>query len=372
MDGKQFTIILGLAACMAMATLETASARVQLESICTVYGQRKVELVGYGLVVGLKGTGDGGKFPPAVNALASALTRLNAGVGGAGNDLKDTKNVALVLISATVPGQGLRRGQHVDCYVSSVGAAKSLRGGRLLTSPLLTANQSDGMAVATAGGPIIVEDKDTPTSGRIPSGAMLEQNFNSLFIDHTDKERGPILRLLLDERHTSYTTAFEVAEAINSEDHYGDSNSPNNGPRTRRKQLATAVAANEIEVMVPTYYGDDYVGFVADVLSTKIDLPDSQARVSVNTQKQIIVITGDVEISPVVIRSKSLTVVVGGQAQAGGGFVSIPNANDEIGPRHLKPLVDALNQLQAPTSEIIDIIRDIHRTGKLHATYEER
>src|SRR5262245_65865913 len=112
-----------------------AGARAGLENICTIAGQQEQKLIGLGLVVGLKGTGDGGKYAPMINALGSALAQLNNPASGPA-DLKDASNVALVLVEATVPANGIRRGQRIDCYVNSIGAAKNLRGGRLMIAPL--------------------------------------------------------------------------------------------------------------------------------------------------------------------------------------------------------------------------------------------
>src|SRR5436190_3512912 len=112
-----------------------AQARPRLESICTVSGQQELRLIGMGLVTGLKGTGDGGKYMPMINALGMALRKLDNPATGA-PELKEVNNVALVLIEATVPMNGIRRGQRIDCFVQSIGSAKSLRGGRLMVSPL--------------------------------------------------------------------------------------------------------------------------------------------------------------------------------------------------------------------------------------------
>ncbi|MCH7989867.1 MAG: flagellar basal body P-ring protein FlgI [Planctomycetes bacterium] len=134
-----FSVILLTVALMSVALLkpQEARARVRLENICSIYGQKEVKLTGLGLVVGLNGTGDGGKNKPAMDALAKVLMHMNLPTDSA--DLRDAKNVAVVLIEATIPKTGLRRGQKIDCYVSSIMGAKSLRSGRLLIAPLQTA-----------------------------------------------------------------------------------------------------------------------------------------------------------------------------------------------------------------------------------------
>ena len=153
-----------------------------------------MKLTGLGLVVGLDGTGDGGKNLPAMRALQAVLQRMNA--PAALEELKNANNVAVVLIEATVPRTGLRRGQRLDCYVSSLMGAKSLRGGRLLVCPLTTAQITDTQTPAIASGPVYIENADVLTSGKIPSGAVLKSNFTSNFIEYK-QGRGYFVTLML-------------------------------------------------------------------------------------------------------------------------------------------------------------------------------
>ncbi len=116
----------------------SASAASRLADICRVKGLEENELVGLGLVIGLKGTGDGGSYLPTLRGLAAAMNGLGSPLGPDGLvELKDTKNVALVMVSATVPGGGARDGDRLTCSVSSIGAAKSLAGGVLFSTPLV-------------------------------------------------------------------------------------------------------------------------------------------------------------------------------------------------------------------------------------------
>ena len=360
---RRATTILIVVSATALAALvpRPAVARVRLQDICTVYGQREVQLVGFGLVVGLNGTGDGAKTMPAIRALQMTLKNMNA--PATEKELQDAKNVAMVIVHATVPRQGLRRGQTIDCHVSSVGGAKSLRGGRLLPTPLETADLRDDRAVALASGGIRIDGKETQTNGVVPNGVTLEQNFTSLFID---TKRNHTLTLLLDEAHQSFLVASEIASILNHE------LSPD-GDSSRRTELARAVDSGVIEIQLPPEYRDDPVAFVGLVLNVGIDAPQSQARVLVNTRTQQIVVTGEVEIGPVIVRSKSLTVEIGaGIADGTGAFVPVVDPNAEQGPTHLTHLLAALRQLEAPQDEVIDILREIHRSGVMHAVYEER
>ncbi|MBW3542027.1 MAG: flagellar basal body P-ring protein FlgI [Planctomycetes bacterium] len=336
-----------------------AHARVRLENICTVYGQKEVKVAGVGLVVGLEGTGDGGRNLPAMRALASVLSRRHNPADV--DELRDAKNVALVWIEATIPKTGLRRGQRIDCHVSSTMGAKSLRGGRLLVAPLTEAAVESDRVVGLASGPVRVEDADSALTGRIVGGVVLEDNFPSLFVD---RERGHLVTLLLDPAHASFHSASEVAREVNLE-----------FVHETTYDIARAAGPGLIEVVVPQQYHNDPVSFMAALMAVGVENPHTQARVVVNAASGTVIVTGEVEISPVIISHKNLTVQVGGPGAATGGpqpFVSIDGDRSAPSGGRLQQLVEGLNELRVPTSDVIDILRELHRTGKLHAVYEEQ
>ncbi|HEX6987580.1 MAG TPA: flagellar basal body P-ring protein FlgI, partial [Planctomycetaceae bacterium] len=225
--------IIALAAAVALVA-DAAPARVRLEHICAVAGPKEVKLTGLGLVVGLKGTGDGGKNLPLARALATAMKLHNTPVLAA-DELRDAKNVAIVLIEATVPATGLRRGQRLDCHVSSIMGAKSLRGGRLLVAPVETPDIGDDRAVGLASGAVSVENPDLPTTGKVTGGIVLEEDFYSYFVDRRDGT--PKVTLLLDSSHASFHSAGEVARVVNAEFSFEASG-----------ELAKAVGPGAVEV----------------------------------------------------------------------------------------------------------------------------
>ncbi len=339
-----------------------AYGRVKLESLCTVYGPQEVKLTGLGLVVGLNGTGDGGKNLPAMRALQAALQRMNA--PAVLEELKNANNVAVVLIEATIPRSGIRRGQRLDGYVSSLMGAKSLRGGRLLVSPLTIGKVDESQTPALASGPIYIEGSDILTTGKIPGGVLVMNNFMAEFIEDR-KELGYFVTLLLETSHSSFHSASEVARVINAEFSF----------ETNTNELAKAVSPGVIEVKVPDQYVSDPVRFLSLLLGVGIDNPHTEARVVVNVKSETIVVTGEVEISPVVISHKNLTVQVGDQglleSEPQSRFVPILDRDASQSPQRLDDLVKALNQLRVPTSDIIQILRELHRSGKLHAVYVE-
>jgi flagellar P-ring protein precursor FlgI len=290
-----FSVILLMVALMSVALLRPreAMARVRLENICSIYGQKEVKLTGLGLVVGLNGTGDGGRSRPTMRVLSEALRHMHLPTDS--KELRDAKNVAVVLVEATIPKTGLRRGQKNDCHVSSVMGAKSLRSGRLLIAPLLTANVQDDTVVALASGPISIEDVASPTTGLIPGGAILETGFASPFVD---KERGHIVTLLLDASHSSFHSSSEVARVINDDNKFD----------LEGREIARAIGPGVIDVMILEPYQDFPVKFVSQLLDVGIDNPHTQARIVVNPRTGSIVVTGEVEISPVIIGSVPLIV----------------------------------------------------------------
>lgn len=340
---------------------QEAFARVRLEHICSVQGQQEVRLTGFGLVIGLPGTGDGAKNAPTVRALRAALTRMKYPI--ADGEIKNADNVAVVMVEATIPRTGLRRGQKIDCHVSAIGGAKSLRGGRLLSTPLTTAAVRSETAVGLAGGGINLEDPVRATVGKIALGVDLMTDVTALFV--SQQAENPVVTLLIDPNHASFWTSSEIARVVNSEFSFESSGA----------ELARPVGPAAVEVRIPEQYRKSTVDFVAQILETAIDLPHTQARVILNSKTGTVIVTGEVELSPVVISHKSFSIEVEGDAPlpgASGPFVAMMEGSGRQSPQQFKQLVDALNQLRVPTDDIIAIIRELHATGKLHAELVER
>ncbi len=340
---------------------QAEAARTRLENICTLDGQREVKLTGLGLVVGLNKTGDGGKNLPTIRALAQALKLMNSPILGL-DELKGADNIAIVLIEATVPATGIRRGQKIDCYVSSFLGAKSLRGGRLLATPLEEADIQTDRVAGIASGALCIEGDKVLTTGKIPNGVVIENNFVNGFLN---KRKGGTITLMVDANKASFHTASEVAYAVNTE--FGFESG---------KEVAKAIGPNSVEVVIPKYYKKDPVKFAARLLDIGIDMPHTQARVVVNASTGVVIVTGEVRIDPVVISHDKLTISVGGTGgqggSTGGEFVAVPAQNLEgESESQLSELVKALKLLRVPNRDVIHIIRELHRSGKLHAVYDE-
>jgi flagellar P-ring protein FlgI len=340
----------------------------ELQDICTVGGQTEIQLSGLGLVVGLNGTGDGGKLAPTAKALMAAVQKLQ-GPTTELDDLKNAKNVALVMVQVVVPKSGASKGQKLDCHITSLGAAKSLRGGRLLWTPLQEMGARYGKEgppmVAEATGPVSIEDKDIPTSALVSKGVTLRQSIQNPFVD----KDGNFL-LLIKPSHITFQVTTAVLDAVNIDSGYSSTN-----------QLAKAVSNGVIQVTIPESLRDTPIVFISEILEVKINDPHDKAQVIVNTKTGGVVVTGEVEISPIAFSHKSISVIVGDEdGNRQPGFVStVPTTKGYEGqtevPRtvgQLKDLQKALNDLQVNGKDLIDILRMIDASGKLHAEFIEQ
>jgi len=329
----------------------TALGSTLIKNICRVKGQEENTLQGLGLVVGLKGTGDGGGFLPAMRSLAQTMERMGLPLGEAGlRELKEAKNVALVSVSVTVPGAGARQGDRLHCVVSSIGSAKSLAGGRLLATALQGPDINNPRVFGFAQGAIELDDVQIPNSGRIHQGCRLEEEFFNPFV-----QDGRIT-LVLDEDHADFQVAQDVADAINS--------GPLGGTFTYEQALARAVNQMNVEVIIPAQYQDDPVNFVAQVLNYPLLEVQTAGCVTINERTGTVVISGDVEIGDVVVTHKNITIETG---EAAGADTFRPLDVDQTGGAKLQALLQALNDINVPPADVIEIIKGLKRNRKLHA-----
>ncbi|MFA9479002.1 flagellar basal body P-ring protein FlgI [Phycisphaerales bacterium AB-hyl4] len=330
---------------------------VQVQDIVRLKGAEKNTLVGMGLVIGLDGTGDGGKFLPAMRPLAEVIGQL-IDPNVVASELQDARNVALVALTADLSGAGVREGDRVDVHVASVGPARSLRGGRLFLIPM-TGPMPGSPVFAFAQGAVTVEDRNTPTVGVVKNGAQLTRDIMARYFD----ERGR-LTLVLNDANASWPVANNLASLING------LIAPD-GPN-----VARAVDQRNVVVQVPPYERDDPAAFISQILTTYMDPSQvsTGARVVINERTGTIVISGDVQVSPVIISHKGLTITTvtppPGQPQfepevTEENFIAFDPEN-RAGAK-LADLLNAFNQLKVPAEDRIAILRLMHESGKLHA-----
>jgi len=355
-------------AAAALAPAEAAFARSRIKDIVSFEGVRENQLIGYGLVVGLTGTGDTLRNSPfTLQSLQSMLERM--GVQTRGFNF-ETKNVAAVMVTAKLPAFATA-GSQIDASVSAMGDAKSLLGGTLLVTPLMGA---DGQAYAVAQGTVQTGavaaqgasgssiTRGVPTAGRIASGAVVERE-----VGFQLAELGQ-MRLTL--RNPDFTTARRIADAINT------------------AFPGTAVADNPTIVTVRAPQGAPLVNFVTAIEQLEVE-PDAPAKVVVDESAGVVVMGSDVRISTVAIAQGNLTVTVQEQPAvvqpapfSQGQTAVVPQTNVQVdeetgkkllileGGASLSSLVSGLNALGVNPRDMISILQSIKAAGALQADIE--
>lgn len=350
-------------------TVSAAGAEsIRIKDLVEFDGVRGNDLVGYGLVVGLNGTGDGLRNAPFTEEImANLLERLGANVTG---EEFRPKNVAAVFVTAQLPPFA-RAGGRIDVTVSAIGDAKSLLGGTLVMTPL---NGADGQIYAVAQGTIIAGGvvaegeaarvtQGVPTAGVIPSGARVEREVEFDFASL------PSLRLAL--KSADFTTAARIEQAVNAE-------------------FGARVALMEDSGTVAVDIGATGMQSPAHVLARLEGIlvqPETRARVVVDQRSGTIVMGADVRISRVAVAQGNLTLRVEESPLvsqpnpfAEGETVVVPRSNAEIakdgtglaevrGGTDLAEVVAGLNALGVAPHDMIDILKSINAAGALHAEF---
>ncbi len=340
----------------------------RIKDLASIAGVRSNQLLGYGLVVGLNGTGDKRSAAPFTEqSLRSMLNQLGI-VVPPGTQI-NPKNVAAVTIHADLPPFA-KPGQKIDVTVSSIGDAKSLRGGTLLMSPLKGA---DGKVYAIAQGNLVVGGLSAsgadgssitiniPSVGRIPNGASVERTVRSSF------SQGNHLTLNLHE--SDFTTAKRVVDSINQAV----------GPG-----MAQALDATSIRVNTPVDTGQR-VSFVSLIENLPVEPAEVAARVIVNSRTGTVVISNQVQVSPAAVSHGSLTVTISERSEvsqpeafSAGQTAVVPRSDvgvAEGGSRmflfnpgvSLDEVVRAVNQVGAAPSDLVAILEALKQAGSLKA-----
>lgn len=332
-----------LLACGLALLASPARAEFHIGDVCRVKGQEENILQGMGIVAGLKGSGDGDS-KPTQRALAQMI-ELMARVGPAPSglkldELKNAKNVALVFVTAKVPPGGAQPGDFSDCTVVAA-SAKSLEGGYLMISALKGPNPQDQMVYATAQGLLVVDDVNFPQTARIPNGATIEREFRNEFV------KDGKITLIIDKEYASFGLSHEIATLIKGGPDFTSKSSDS---------IAKAQGQDRVEVTIPDFYQDRVEEFIGFVMQTRLTPPVTNNIVIVNKRLQAVIVGADVEIAPVAVMHKNRMIQTGAAPPA-SQFVPLDITESE-GNRNtkLKALVDALNALQIPTDDVIDII----------------
>jgi flagellar P-ring protein precursor FlgI len=361
------------------ASQSTANQRIK--DIVNFEGIRENQLVGYGLVVGLNGTGDDPKSSPFTSeTLTSMLERL--GVNIRNKDIKG-KNVAAVMVTGSLPAFA-RHGGKIDISVSALGNAKSLAGGMLLVTPLVGA---DGNVYAVAQGAVAIGGysaegakssvgggdaagssvtKGVPTSGRIANGAIVEREIGFSLAS--------LKSMNISLKNPDLATAKRIAREIN---------------RVMGNSVAKAADPNTIELSIPTNYQNNVLDFLSEIEQLKVKT-DQPAKIVIDEQNGVIVIGENVTISTVAIAQGNLTIKITETPQvsqpnpfsSAGSTQVVPRTKIEVDEGKgnkiaivkesisLQNLVDGLNALGVSPRDLITILRAIKAAGALQAEIE--
>ncbi|MBN1846167.1 MAG: flagellar basal body P-ring protein FlgI [Sedimentisphaerales bacterium] len=346
----------------------------RIRDIARPLGERTNKLVGHGFVIGLTGTGDNGESLIAMRPFREMLEKMGnpAELG----DLKDIKNIAYVWVTAELGRNGVRDGDTLDVYVHSVGQAKSLEGGTLVLTPLRSAHYADDRLYAWAQGPVSIPSALTPTSGVVKGGAVVESDIQFLFVDHETYPGRSVLTLVLNEDQANWQVAKAVADIINEEAAAPGSSQSDylTGAVTNQEPTAAALGPKNILVTIPAKQAQNPSPFIARIMNLPVDLPDPEATVVINERTGVIVITGNVEISPVIVTVKDLSIrIVEPEPQPLPGQPVISQTGwskfdtTESTTVKLQQLIDALDQLNVSVQDKINTIYEINRAGALRA-----
>jgi flagellar P-ring protein precursor FlgI len=364
---------------IALVTLVLASSvpaqipTARVGDVTHLQGQGTNILVGYGLVTGLDKTGDGGKYLPTMKGLAAMMERFGVGIDSL-NDVQAAKNVAVVSIEVVMPAHGVREGEQLDVSVTAL-AAKSLYGGRLLSTPLVYHDRNVRDLFGFAQGPIAIEG-DTPTHGVIRGGARMERDvlvhvvssgagLTAIGFDHPwIKADGTYITLVLGDAHAGWSMAAAVAQAVDKE----------LSVSADVERVALAMDSKNIVVLLPKHQRSDPASWIRDVERTPLLMESNEARVTINRRTGTIVVSGDTRLSPVIISQLGMTVTVVNPLPDGTvptpaveqhEFVALDVATSRL--PNVNDLLEALNQLKVSFKDRVAILEEIHRAGKLHA-----
>lgn len=265
-------------------------------------------------------------------------------------ELENAKNVAMVFVTATVPPEGARQGDLLSVTVNAI-SAKSLKGGHLMITPLLSPRPGDDRVFGLAQGPLAQDENGPTTAGRVHNGCRLEANIANNFV------QDGMLTLVLDRNHASFQTAFDIEDMLNN------ANKSGFGMGKDDKPIAKARDQINIEVRIPKIYENDPVQFVSHVLDLLINPPSQSARVVIDKRNGVIIVGDNVVVKRVAVAHKSVAIQTGTTPVDGPLFMIDQEKDTEV--TRLKALVDALNALKVGTQDIITIVENLERGGHL-------
>jgi flagellar P-ring protein precursor FlgI len=349
------TLITIVLACLLAAA--PSALGVSIQEITRLKGQGESILQGFGIVVGLPGTGDSGEDLVVARPLARLLESQGNPVGDF-EELAGSRSIAIVVVTCTIPESGAKADDRFDVTVSAINNPESIEGGELFLTPLR--GPLPGQPVfAIAQGPLRIEGA-TPTRARVRGGARIVQDVNMPAI-----EADGSITLIVRPAFAGWTTAQLLADTINQHRLGFDESAPD---------IAYAMDDRAVRVRIPAEELPDPANFIADIISVNFDgsLIDLPARVIVNEREGVIVATGDARISPVVISHNQMVVTTVNEARREGDpppNLALTQAGRGDESAKVEDLLAAFRTLDVPVSEQIAILAELHRIGRMHAEF---
>jgi flagellar P-ring protein precursor FlgI len=346
--------------------LSTFAHAIRIKDIASLEGVRDNQLVGYGIVVGLNGSGDSDQTKIQIQSVVNMLERM--GITTSVNDIK-VKNVAAVMVTATLPPFS-KQGNRLDVLVSSLGDAKSIAGGTLIMTPLKGA---DSQVYAVAQGSVLTNSfafggqgataqKNHPTAGRVPNGALVERELPNTLAGKS------VLFLNLDT--SDFTTASRIVAAINEK---------------FKAEVAASRDSGSVRLTIPESYANRTVEFISALETLEVK-PDVQAKVVLNERTGTVVMGESVRISTVAITHGSLSLVIKETPQVSQPAPLSKTGETKVVPRtdlkveeenrrlmvmqagvSIGDVVRALNLLGVTPRDLISILQAVKAAGALQA-----
>ena len=346
-----------LGAIFAILALAAVTPAQQVQDFARLNGQGRSVIWGVGLVMGLNNSGDSGKELATARPLMQVLQ--NAGVPVANvKEIEKSSAIAIVMVTCDIPETGALRNDRYDAHISTLGTAKTLKGGRLYLAPLRGPFKGDPTLWGMAEGAIELDDMSVPTSGRIRGGVQILEDIRM-------EPPGDSFDIILQPNYVGWGTVAAVAQAINGEASISGS------------QVARVIDDRTIRVNVPANERAQKANFLRDCLAATVNVNSMPATVIVNQRSGSIILTGNVTVSAVAITHKNLTITttlptpVPTQADPliqrdRVTSIQLPQGTPTEAAK-LSELVAAMKLLDVPLPDQVDILQMLYKMGALKA-----
>ncbi len=366
-----------------LVTLVTGSqllAIPRVRDIARPAGERNNTLMGYGIVVGLNGTGDGDDALIALRPLFTLLSK--TGNPAASLNELSAKNIAYVAITAKIGRNGATSGEKIDLTVASMGKAKSLEGGMLLPAPLGSINNQDTTIYAWCQGKISLMDKKIPTTAMIKDGGEIEKTVRYNYIVDDDPSSPAYFDIAVDDRQADWQVAKVIAEVIEEQNNMNLAGQDESYVDTdiNAKRSAVVISPTTIRAFIPELQKRNSSYYIARIMNLQLpNLPPPEATIVINEKTGTIAITGNVEIASCIEAVGDLTIDIidpkpvprpDAPLLTKSQWPSLNTSPDEMTESetaNVRDLLSALDQLNVPIDQKIAAIYTLEKTGAIRA-----